>query len=233
MRKNFSIILFIIISLAILSKQGVCFALEEPENRSVEAVTSFYAKLIWSWDGPEDPEEDGNINHFEIIYRLVKEPPEDPEDWELILIDKGARSDIIIGLLDERPYEWQIRAVADETKHNSDFVYGEGFTTTIDTTEAPPELNGGGFLQDIPLSNPLGKDTLWEAIDAVLNFFILAAFAIAPILIIYSAFLMIFAAGDATKISRAKEIIFWTVIALAVILFAKGLPSVIKGAFSG
>jgi hypothetical protein len=65
----------------------------------------------------------------------------------------------------------------------------------------------------------------------VIDFFVVLSFAIAPILIIYSASLMLFAAGDATKINRAKSIISWTLIAVAIVLFAKGLPSVIKGMF--
>ena len=78
-----------------------------------------------------------------------------------------------------------------------------------------------------------GKETLWEAIDLVINFFVLASFAIAPILIIYSAFLMLLSGGDAAKVSKGKSIILWTLVALAIVLFAKGLPSIVKGMFIG
>lgn len=99
----------------------------------------------------------------------------------------------------------------------------------------PPPVNGdeNGYTGPLELRNPLKADTLWEAIDLVINFLVLAAFAIAPILIIYSAFLMIFAGGDAVKVNKGKSIISWTLVALAVILFAKGLPSIVKGMFSG
>jgi len=107
------------------------------------------------------------------------------------------------------------------------------FTTTQASVPPPPDEEENGGFGPIVLKNPLNQDTLWEAINAVIDFFVLAGFAIAPILIIYAAILMIFAGGDAVKINRAKSIILWTLIALAVILFAKGLPSVIKGAFGG
>ena len=39
--------------------------------------------------------------------------------------------------------------------------------------------------------------------------------------------------GDATKIKKARQIILWTLIAVAIILFAKGFPALIKGALGG
>lgn len=92
--------------------------------------------------------------------------------------------------------------------------------------------DGGG--DGIPiLINPLKAKTLEEAINALINFLFFLAMAIAPILIIYAAFLLLTAHGDPKQISKAKTIIFWTVIALAIVLLAKGLPSVIKGVLGG
>ena len=94
----------------------------------------------------------------------------------------------------------------------------------------PPGGDGGG---PIDLINPLNKDTLWETIDALINFLVVLAFAVGPILIIYAAFLILTAAGKAEQINKGKTIILWTLIALTIILLAKGLPSIIKGALGG
>jgi len=94
--------------------------------------------------------------------------------------------------------------------------------------------DGDGDGGPLDLINPLNKDTLWEAIDALINFLVLLAFAIGPILIIYAAFLILTAAGKAEQVNKAKTIILWTLIALAIVLLAKGLPSIIiKGALGG
>jgi len=57
--------------------------------------------------------------------------------------------------------------------------------------------------------------------------------ALGPIMIVYAAFLILTSGGDSTKISRGRQIIIWTLIAVALVLFAKGLPVLIKGAFGG
>jgi len=226
-KKVLIIFITIILSLTIFNA-SICLAvLDTPTNLGIADKSPISVLLTWNWE--ENGE--GTIAHFRIKYRRVQDPALDwtePAD----LPQENSREYQLGGLLPYKDYQWMIMAEATNPADSSPYSNIGLFETEMITQEEP-ENGNGGFLQDIPLENPLGKDTLWEAIDAVLNFFIIAAFAIAPILIIYSAFLMIFATGDATKISRGKEIIFWTVIALAVILFAKGLPSVIKGAFSG
>jgi len=95
------------------------------------------------------------------------------------------------------------------------------------------QVGGEGPGGLINLINPLKAQTLWEAINALINFLLLLAFGVAPILIIYAAFLLLTGRGDPRQINKAKIIILWTLIALAIILLAKGLPSIIKGALGG
>ena len=85
----------------------------------------------------------------------------------------------------------------------------------------------------IILLNPLAAKTIWETIDALVNFLLLLSFAIAPILVIYAAFLILTAGGNPERINRGKTIIFWAMIGLLIILLAKALPSAIKGALGG
>lgn len=91
--------------------------------------------------------------------------------------------------------------------------------------------NGGGT--PIGLLNPLKCETLECAINAIINFLFYLVMALAPIMIIWAAALLLTAKGDAKQVSRARTIILWTLIALVIVLLAKGLPSVIKGAMGG
>jgi len=111
------------------------------------------------------------------------------------------------------------------------------YTFSTEQMPAPPGPPGGsgGSVGGGPfgLTNPLDADTLQEALDRFLNFLFFLAIALAPILIIYAAFLILTSGGDAAKINRGKQIILWTLIAFALVLFAKGFPALIKGAFGG
>ena len=92
--------------------------------------------------------------------------------------------------------------------------------------------NGNGWIP-IELKNPLKAETLEEAIEALINFLFYLVMVVAPLMIIYAAFLMLTAAGATEQINKGKTIIFWTLMALVIVLLAKGLPSLIKGAMGG
>ena len=80
---------------------------------------------------------------------------------------------------------------------------------------------------------PIPAGSFEELINSIINFLFYLAFAVAPIMIIYAGFLMMTAGGSPEQLKRAKTIILWTLVALAIILLAKGLPSLIKGALGG
>jgi len=225
-KKSLIIFLIIIIGLTVL-KTDFCLAkLNNPENLEVSAVGEGMAILQWEWS-----ENGGILKQFKILYKETG-----AKDWTARYPDADAGTIIypLMSLSERTTYQWRVNAEAENTDDYSDFIDGRDFTTTQGSV--PPDGNGNGngngFIGPIKLKNPLNQDSLWDAINAVIDFFVILAFTIAPILIIYSAFLMLFAAGDATKINRAKSIISWTLIAVAIVLFAKGLPSVIKGMFS-
>lgn len=78
------------------------------------------------------------------------------------------------------------------------------------------------------IENPISSNTLPELITKLLNFVFGLAIVIAPLIVLYAGFLMLTAAGDATKLQKARTILIWTVIAFAIILVAKGTPNVIR-----
>jgi hypothetical protein len=127
-------------------------------------------------------------------------------------------------------YSWHITAF-DISGNPIAYSPEYSFTTeqAPEPPSPPPDGNGGDEGTPIDLLNPFNAGSLAEAIDALMNILFLLAFAIGPILIIYAAFLLLFSGGNTASVNKAKAIIFWTLIALTVILFAKGLPAAIKG----
>jgi len=231
--------LFIIFSIAVLALMlfgaDFCLALNEPENLETSFIGEGSAILRWEWppktkddEQEEDPGE-GILKQFKLLYKDTESAVWTPE---YPIADSGTIIYSLTGLEEDTPYQWRVKAEAQNPVNDSSFTADVEFTTTLEDTP-PPDENGSHDMIPIKLKNPLNQDTLWGAINALIDFFIVLAFAIVPILIIYSAFLMLFAGGDAVKINKGKSIILWALIALAVILFAKGLPSVIKGAFGG
>lgn len=73
------------------------------------------------------------------------------------------------------------------------------------------------------IQNPLCANTLWELLDAIINFIFYLAMPIAVIMIIIAGFYFVTAAGDPVKITTAKHIILYTLIGLLIILCATGL----------
>jgi hypothetical protein len=120
-------------------------------------------------------------------------------------------------------YDWQIIAYNQVgTEVDSSPVW---FFHTESPEEPPPPPPGG----PIGLDNPLNQGSLWDAIDALINFLFVLSLAVAPILLIYAGFLLLIKAGDPEATTQAKKIIMWTMIGLSVVLFAKGVPSVVMG----
>jgi len=102
-----------------------------------------------------------------------------------------------------------------------------GTATAIITVETPPPPPPQYLI------NPLACDTIPECIEKIINFIFWVALAIVPIIIIIAGFLFLTSGGNPEKVQTAKRIIFWAVIGLAIILFAKGIISLIKSVIEG
>ena len=81
---------------------------------------------------------------------------------------------------------------------------------------------------EITFRNPLQYGTFGELIDAIVNFIFTIALALAPLMAIVGAFYIMSAGGDPKKVGAGKSIIIYTLIGFAIILFAKGLISMIE-----
>ncbi|MCK4520865.1 hypothetical protein KAT95_03340 [Candidatus Parcubacteria bacterium] len=86
-------------------------------------------------------------------------------------------------------------------------------------------------IQGIEIENPLDCATIDCVIASIAGFIFMLAIAIAPIMFIIAGFAFITAAGDPVKIQKAKDIVLWTVIGLAIVLMAYGIINVIQEIF--
>ncbi len=81
----------------------------------------------------------------------------------------------------------------------------------------------------LEIPNWLGDITdVNSLINRIINLLVKLAIVIAPILIIYAGFLYITAAGNEQTIQRAHRVLIWSLIGLAVVILATGIPALIK-----
>jgi hypothetical protein len=85
----------------------------------------------------------------------------------------------------------------------------------------------------VTILNIITALTLEEAVNRILNFLFFLALALAVIMILYAAFLLMTSHGNDKQVTKAKTIMTWTIMALAIILLAKGLASAIRGIITG
>lgn len=102
------------------------------------------------------------------------------------------------------------------------------FTTELGEGGGPPPGEDDPVILPGDL-NPISSTTLPELLENVLNFLFGLSIVILPIIIIYAGILLLASGGDPEKISRGRTILLWAVIAFAIILLARGLPTVLRG----
>ncbi|KKR09953.1 MAG: hypothetical protein UT37_C0007G0004 [Parcubacteria group bacterium GW2011_GWA2_39_18] len=78
------------------------------------------------------------------------------------------------------------------------------------------------------IENPLTSSNIEEVVDRVVNFLILVFIPIAVIMILYSALMFITAGGDEARVKKAKQILTWAIVGIAILLVAKSTAVVIK-----
>lgn len=85
----------------------------------------------------------------------------------------------------------------------------------------------------ICIQNPLKSCSFEDLTNAIINFIFYIALALAPLMIIIGAGYFITALGDTKRIETGKNLIIYTLIGFTIVLFAKGLVSVIKQVIGG
>ncbi len=78
------------------------------------------------------------------------------------------------------------------------------------------------------ICNPLSSPDFSTVVDKLIGFIFTISVVVVPLMIIIGAFLIMTAAGDPKKVGTGKNIILYTLIGLAIVLFAKGIIVVIE-----
>lgn len=145
--------------------------------------------------------------------------------------------DLTIGSIEEgspgdpQTYYWKVRGANNDGDGLAQSDWWS-FTTEIATEPPPPPPDGDGG-PPAELTPPIAAETLAELFTAIINFLFYLVIALVPLMIIWAAFLILTAAGKAEQVNKGKTIILWTLVAIAIVLLAKGLPSVVKGILGG
>ncbi len=143
---------------------------------------------------------------------------------------------LTIGTIEEgsmgnpQTYYWKVRAANTDGEGPAQ-PNGWSFTTEITEELPPPPPPPDG--ESSPITSPIAATTLEELFDNIINFLFYLVMALVPIMIIWAALMIASAAGKAEQVNKGKTIILWSLLAVAIVLLAKGLPAIIKSILGG
>ena len=86
---------------------------------------------------------------------------------------------------------------------------------------------------DVTIEPPITVTTIPDLINTITDWAFYIGVVLAPLMILVGAFYFMTAAGDPNKIATGKKIILWTIVGLAIILFSKGIISIIESGLGG
>ncbi len=78
------------------------------------------------------------------------------------------------------------------------------------------------------ICNPLSADSFEEIIDSLIDLIFSLSLVIAPLMIVWAGGLYVTSGGNSEQITKAKNIIIYTLTGFAVILLSKGFVAIIK-----
>ena len=84
-----------------------------------------------------------------------------------------------------------------------------------------------GPLGSVVICSPTKYREIGDIIEGITNWISWIIIAISPLMIGIGAFVFITAVGDPNKVAKAKKIILWSIVGLAIAVFGKGLISFI------
>src|SRR3989338_830284 len=81
---------------------------------------------------------------------------------------------------------------------------------------------------DFSFPNPLQTDTIYDLLDAIIQFAYRIGLPIAVAVIVYSGILFLAARGNPTTVTKARTILMYAVIGLAILFIGKGFLTLIE-----
>jgi len=93
-----------------------------------------------------------------------------------------------------------------------------------------PVNNPGGWNEPnnaYCVCSPIHSTTLEELLESVINYIFWFATAITPIMVVFAGFLFLTSGGSMEKVAQAKRIMIYTVVGYGIVLFSRGLISIL------
>ncbi len=81
---------------------------------------------------------------------------------------------------------------------------------------------------EIIIENPLEADSFEEIINSIIDVIWNLSVVLAPLMIVWAGVLYITSGGNPEQITKAKNIIIYTLVGFAIILLSKGFFEIIK-----
>ena len=85
--------------------------------------------------------------------------------------------------------------------------------------------------QAVEIENPLGYNSLWELLGAVIDFIFYVSIPLASLLIVVAAYFFLASGGEPEKVTKAKHIIIYTLIGLTVVFLSKAIINMLAERF--
>lgn len=84
--------------------------------------------------------------------------------------------------------------------------------------------------EDFEIENPLGENatSIPTLINRVANFIFFVGIVVAPVMILVAAFYFLTAGGNKDRVTKARKIIIWTLVGVAVLYMSNILMDVIQ-----
>lgn len=80
----------------------------------------------------------------------------------------------------------------------------------------------------IEIKNPLKAKSFEGIVNNIIDFIFNIAIVLTPLMIIVGGVLFVTAGGNMEQVSRARNIIVWTLIGFAIVLLAKGISDLLE-----
>ncbi|MGC9031361.1 MAG: pilin [Minisyncoccia bacterium] len=80
----------------------------------------------------------------------------------------------------------------------------------------------------VTIKSPIQATSIEQIANNILNYIFWLGVILAPVMIVWGGLNILFASGDPNKVRQGTEIIKWTIIGFAVILFSRGIMALIE-----
>jgi len=79
----------------------------------------------------------------------------------------------------------------------------------------------------ITIPNPIKAGSIPELIKTIVDLIFYIAVAVVPLMVVIGGIMFMMAAGEPQKVSKAKNVLLWSIVGMAVILLSRAIGALI------